>query len=127
MLPESIIPKLEKAAQSVGRDFSKFITTDNTCGPEPPLVQRLENTVEEGEKIIIREVEEIEDEVEKVGEVELTLFQRLVEGFMEVKRDVENFLMGLGKEEMELLDDLKMEAAEVEKVFGQALPIRKLR
>jgi len=126
-LPESIIPKLEKAAQSVGRDFSKFITTDNTCGPEPPLVQRLENTVEEGEKIIIREVEEIEDEVEKVGEVELTLFQRLVEGFMEVKRDVENFLMGLGKEEMELLDDLKMEAAEVEKVFGQALPIRKLR
>ena len=126
-MPESIIPKLEKAAKSVGRDFSKFITTDNTCGPEPPLVQRLENTVEEGEKIIIREVEEIEGEVEKVGEVELTLFQRLVEGFMEVKRDVENFLMGLGKEEMELLDDLKMEAAEVEKVFGQALPIRKLR
>ena len=36
-------------------------------------------------------------------------------------------MTGLGKEEMELLDDLKMEAAEVEKVFGRALPIRKLR
>ncbi|KAJ6824398.1 violaxanthin de-epoxidase, chloroplastic isoform X1 [Iris pallida] len=127
VLPETIIPELEKAAASVGRDFSKFIRTDNTCGPEPPLVERLEKTVEEGEKTIIREVEQIEEEVEKVGETELTLFQKLIEGFGELKRDVENFLQGLGKEEMELLNDLKMEATEVEKVFGQALPIRKLR
>lgn len=124
VLPESIIPQLEKASQSVGRDFSKFIKTDNTCGPEPPLVERLEKTVEEGEKAIIREVEELEGEVE---EEEATLLQRLADGFMEIKRDVEGFLMGLGKEEMELLDDLKMEATEVEKLFGKALPIRKLR
>lgn len=127
VLPESIIPELEKAAKSVGRDFSKFIKTDNTCGPEPPLVERIEKTVEAGEETILREVEEIEEEVEMVGKTEATLLQRLADGFMEVKRDAENFFRGLGKEEMELLNDLKMEATEIEKVFGRALPLRKLR
>ncbi|KAM0935871.1 putative violaxanthin de-epoxidase [Dioscorea sansibarensis] len=127
VLPESIVPELEKAAKSVGRDFSKFIRTDNTCGPEPPLVERIEKTVEAGEETILREVEEIEEEVEMVGKTEATLLQRLGEGFMEVKRDAENFLKGLGKEEMELLNELKMEATEVEKIFGRALPLRKLR
>lgn len=131
VLPESIVPELERAAKSVGRDFGKFIRTDNSCGPEPPLVERIERTVEEGEKTIVREVEEIEEEieeeVEKVGKTERTLLQRLMEGFKELKQDEENFLRGLSKEEMELLDGLKMEATEVEKLFGQALPIRKLR
>ncbi|XP_010247238.1 PREDICTED: violaxanthin de-epoxidase, chloroplastic isoform X2 [Nelumbo nucifera] len=127
VLPESIIPELKNAAKSVGRDFNKFITTDNTCGPEPPLVERLEKTVEEGEKTIIREVEEIGGEVEKVKKTEMTLFQRLAEGFKELKQDEENFLRGLGKEEMELLSELKMEASEVEKLFGRTLPLRKLR
>ncbi|XP_020111643.1 violaxanthin de-epoxidase, chloroplastic [Ananas comosus] len=126
-LPETIIPELEKATKSVSRDFSKFIRTDNTCGPEPPLVERIEKTVEEGEKTIIREVEEIEGEVEQLGRTELTLFQKLAKGFMEVIRDAENFFKGLGKEEMDLLNEMKMEANEVEKVFGRALPIRKLR
>ncbi|XP_038986927.1 violaxanthin de-epoxidase, chloroplastic isoform X1 [Phoenix dactylifera] len=127
VLPETIIPELDKAARSVGRDFSKFIRTDNTCGPEPPLVERLEKTVEEGEKTIIREVEQIEGEVEDIGKAEVTLFQRLADGFMELKRDTENFLTGLGKEEMEVLNGLQMEASEVERIFGQALPLRKLR
>lgn len=127
VLPESIVPELEKAAKSVGRDFSKFIRTDNTCGPEPPLVERLEKTVEEGEKTIIKEVEEIEEKVEKVGKTELSLFQRLTEGFKEIQKDEENFLKELSKEEMDLLNDLRMEAGEVEKLFGGALPIRKLR
>ncbi|KAB5529532.1 hypothetical protein DKX38_019613 [Salix brachista] len=127
VLPESIVPELEKAAKSVGRDFSKFIRTDNTCGPEPPLVERLEKTVEEGEKSIIKEVEEIEEKVEMVGKTELSLFQRLTEGFQELQKDEENFLRELSKEEMDLLNDLKMEAGEVEKLFGRALPIRKLR
>ncbi|KAK9138329.1 hypothetical protein Sjap_008923 [Stephania japonica] len=130
-VPNSIVPELERAAKSVGRDFSKFIRTDNTCGPEPPLVERLEKTVEEGEKTIIREVEEIEGEVEKevelVEKTEITLFQRLADGFKELMQDEQNFLKGLSKEEMQLLDDLKMEASEVEKLFGRALPIRKLR
>lgn len=130
-LPNTIVPDLEKAAKSIGREFSTFIKTDNTCGPEPPLVERLEKTVEEGEKIIVKEVEEIEEEVEKevekVGKTEMTLFQRLAEGFEELKQDEENFLKGLSKEEMELLDELKMEANEVEKLFGKALPIRKFR
>ena len=127
VLPESIVPELEKAAKSVGRDFSKFIRTDNTCGPEPPLVERLEKTVEEGEKSIIKEVEEIEEKVEMVGKTELSLFQRLTEGFQELQKDEENFLRELSKEEMDLLNDLRMEAGEVEKLFGRALPIRKLR
>lgn len=124
VLPDSIVPELERAAKSVGRDFSKFIKTDNTCGPEPPLVERLEKTVEEGEKTIIREVEEIEEEVEKT---EVSLFQRLAEGFKELMTDKDNFIRELNEEEMEVLKGLKMEAAEVEKVFGRALPIRKLR
>ncbi|CAK7341315.1 unnamed protein product [Dovyalis caffra] len=127
VLPESIVPELEKAAKSVGRDFSKFIRTDNTCGPEPPLVERLEKTVEQGEKTIVKEVEEIEEEVEQVGKTELSLFQRLIEGFKELQKDEENFLRELSKEEMDLLNGLKMEAGEVEKLFGRALPIRKLR
>ncbi|XP_077212249.1 violaxanthin de-epoxidase, chloroplastic-like isoform X2 [Tasmannia lanceolata] len=127
VLPDSIIPELERAAKSVGREFGTFIRTDNTCGPEPPLVERLEKTVEAGERTIIREVEEIEGEVEKVGKTELTLFQRLAEGFKELIDDEQNFIRGLSKEEMEVLNGLKMEAEEVEKLFGRALPLRKLR
>nr|CAB3484269.1 unnamed protein product [Digitaria exilis] len=126
-VPESIIPELERAAKSVGRDFSTFIRTDNTCGPEPPLVERIEKTVEEGEKTIVREVKEIEDEVIELEKEEATLFQKLAEGLMEVKQDLMNFLQGLSKEEMELLDQMNMEATEVEKVFSRALPLRKLR
>ncbi|XP_059665670.1 violaxanthin de-epoxidase, chloroplastic [Cornus florida] len=124
VLPESIVPELERAAQSVGRDFNTFIRTDNSCGPEPPLVERLEKTVEEGEKTIVKEVEE---EVEKVEETEKALFQRLIEGFQELRQDEENFLKGLSKEEMDILSNLKMEANEFEKLFGRALPLRKLR
>lgn len=127
VLPDSIVPELQKAAKSIGRDFSNFIKTDNTCGPEPPLVERLEKTVEEGEKTIIREVEQIEEEVEEIGKTEVTLFQKLADGFMELSQDTRNVLKGLSKEEMEILDGLKMEAKQVEKIFGGALPIRKLR
>jgi violaxanthin de-epoxidase len=126
-VPTAIIPELERAAMSINRDFSQFIRTDNTCGPEPPLVERIEKTVEEGEKSIVREVEEIEGEVVQLEKTEFTLFQRLTEGLQEVERDAENFLKGLSKEEMEVLDGLKMEANEVEKLFGRALPLRKLR
>lgn len=127
VLPESIVPELEKAAQSVGRSFNKFIKTDNTCGPEPPLVERLEKKVEEGEKTIIKEVEEIEGQVEKVKDTEVTLFKRLAEGFKELQQDEQNFLRELSKEEMDILNQLEMEATEVEKLFGRALPLRKLR
>lgn len=127
VLPESIIPELQTAAQKVGRDFNTFIKTDNMCGPEPPLVERLEKKVEEGERTIIKEVEEIEEQVEKVRDKEVSLFSRLFEGFKELQQDEENFLRELTKEEMDILDGLKMEATEVEKLFGRALPIRKLR
>ncbi|KAM7251698.1 hypothetical protein ACFE04_023581 [Oxalis oulophora] len=126
-LPQTIVPELERAAKSVGRDFSTYIITDNTCGPEPPLSERIEKTVEKGEEAIVKEVEEIEEEVEKVGKTELTLLQKLGEGFKELQRDEELFLQELSKEETELLGKLEMEASEVEQLFGKALPIRKLR
>lgn len=146
VLPESIVPELERSAKSIGRDFGKFITTNNLCAPEPPLVERIEKTVEEGENFIVKEVEEgenfivkegekiIEKEVEGIeGEVlvlekaEEGLLERLAEGVNGIKRDFRNLLVGLNKEEMEVLSELKLEATEVEKIFGQALPIRKLR
>lgn len=128
VLPESIIPEVSKAAKTVGRDFKDFIRTDNSCGPEPPLVERIEKTVEVGEKTIIKEVEEIEGEVEKVKEKEINLFSRLFERLkMEIQKDEENLIKELSDEEMELLSQLKMEAKEVEELFGRALPLRKLR
>ncbi|CAL0301792.1 unnamed protein product [Lupinus luteus] len=127
VLPETIIPELEKAAKNVGREFSRFIKTDNSCGPEPSLVEKIEKKVEEGEETIVREVEELEGEVEKVGKTELNLFQKLAEGLKILQEDEENILRGLSEEEMEILNGLKMEAAEVEKLFGGSLPIRKLR
>ncbi|KAM0890144.1 hypothetical protein ACQ4PT_027236 [Festuca glaucescens] len=131
VVPETIVPELERAAKSVGRDFSTFIRTDNTCGPEPALADRIEKTVEKGEKIIVDEVKELEGELE--GEVqelekeEETLVKRLADGIMEVKQDVMNFFQGLSKEEMEILDQLNLEATEVEELFSRSLPIRKLR
>ena len=127
VLPESIVPELERAAKSIGRNFNKFIKTDNTCGPEPTIVERLEKTVEEGEKTIIKEVEQIEGEIEKVGKTEMTLFERLAEGFKVLQEDEENFIRELSKEEMDVLSELKMEATQVEELFGKASPIRKLR
>ncbi|XP_028790310.1 violaxanthin de-epoxidase, chloroplastic-like isoform X1 [Neltuma alba] len=127
VLPESIVPELEKAAKRVGRDFSKFKRTDNRCGPEPSLVEKLEKKVEEGEETIVREVEELEGEVERVGKTEMNLFQRLAEGFKVLREDEENFLRGLSNEEMNLLNQLQMEATQVEELFGRALPLRKLR
>lgn len=127
VLPESIVPEIEKAAKRVGHDFNQFIRTDNSCGPEPTIVERLEKTVEEGERTILKEVEEIEEEIEKVGKTEKTLLERLAEGFKVLQEDEENFVRVLSKEEMDLLSELKMEATEVEKLFGKALPIRKLR
>ncbi|PIA35980.1 hypothetical protein AQUCO_03400106v1 [Aquilegia coerulea] len=127
VLPDSIVPELERAAKSVGRDFNTFIRTDNTCGPEPPLIQRLEKTVEEGERTIIREVEELEEEVEKVEKTEETLLQRLADGFKELVQDEQYFVKELSREEMEILNELKLEATEVEKLFGRALPLRKIR
>lgn len=101
-------------------------------------MERLEKKIEEGERTIVeevgqieeeveKEVEQIEEEVEKVGKTEISLFQKLLDGLNVLKQDEENFLKGFSKEEMEILDQLKMEASEVERLFGRALPIRKLR
>ncbi|KAI3862384.1 hypothetical protein MKX03_014402 [Papaver bracteatum] len=54
VLPCGIDPEIERAAKSVGWDFNAFSKTDNTSGPEPPLIERIDKTVEEGERIIVR-------------------------------------------------------------------------
>jgi violaxanthin de-epoxidase len=66
-------------------------------------------------------------EVEKVGKTERTLLERLAEGFRVLQEVEQNFARELSKEEMDILNELKMEATEVEKLFGKALPIRKLK
>jgi len=49
-LPPGLIPRLTKAADSVGLDFKRqFKLTDNTCGPHPPrrtLVEGVEGELE---------------------------------------------------------------------------------
>lgn len=127
VLPSSIVPELEKAARKVGLDIQKFKRTDNTCAPEPPLLARLEKKVEEGEQAIAKEVEELEEQVEKAGRTELNLLQNLGKGLEQLRKDEEIFLNGLSKEEMELLGGLKTEAEQVEKLFGKSLSIRKFR
>ncbi|XP_057823632.2 violaxanthin de-epoxidase, chloroplastic isoform X2 [Cryptomeria japonica] len=127
VLPSSIVPELEKAAGRVGLDFKKFKRTDNTCGPEPPLLARLERKFEEGEQAVAKEVEQLEKEAEEVGKTELNLLENLGKGIQELEKDEKYLLQELSKEEMDILDDLKMEAVEIEKLFGKALPIRKIR
>ncbi|GLJ12256.1 hypothetical protein SUGI_0187450 [Cryptomeria japonica] len=65
--PSSIIPELEKASQRIGLDFKKFKRTDNTCGPEVPLLARLEKKIKERQQAIAKEVEELEKEVKIIG------------------------------------------------------------
>ncbi|KAH9321407.1 hypothetical protein KI387_016046, partial [Taxus chinensis] len=64
--PSSILPKLEEAAGRVGLDFKKFKRSDNTCGPELPLLARLEKMVKEGTQAIAKEVEQLEKGAENV-------------------------------------------------------------
>ena len=113
-LPSSILPEVEAAAKSVGLDFSSFIITDNSCPPPEPLLTRLE------EKVV------------KAGEVELRLFDRLRTGlFKEFVKDEENYLKELGREERKLFEqmgDMDMgDPDDIEDLFSNALPLRKLR
>lgn len=166
-LPTSIIPELGAAAKKVNLDFKKFTTTDNTCGPEPPLLARLEKKAEEGEKFLEKEVvegekfveKEVEEgesffvkeaqEVEQGGEKIIQklgrLWAQLTKGAEEVRRDEEQllkelgefgksaqmneeeFMQSLGDEEKKLLEDLGMQPSDVGKLFGNSVPLRKLR
>jgi len=137
-LPESIIPNLQAAAKQVNLNFNKFTTTDNTCGPEPPLLARLEKKVEDTEKFVEKEEKEVEKYVEqevevgenilvKFGQKLQALFGNLDKGAALLRQDEENFLRELGDEERQLLNDLQMDASEVGKLFGNAIPLRKLR
>jgi VDE lipocalin domain len=36
-LPQEYIPELKAAAEAAGLDWSKFTTTNNTCGPHPEV------------------------------------------------------------------------------------------
>ncbi|XP_002986185.2 violaxanthin de-epoxidase, chloroplastic isoform X1 [Selaginella moellendorffii] len=119
-LPRSIVPELQRAAAKVGLDFAKFSSTDNSCGPEPPLLARIEKKVEEGESVLA-------EEVRGIGRAEKSLLDKIESGIKELEKDEVSFLKGLSEEEKALLETLKMEAKDVEKLFGGAVPVRKLR
>lgn len=87
--------------------------------------------MEEGEEFVEKEVEEAERNIETIGEriqkAEQFLLSRLGLGAQELQRDEEQFLRELGDEERQLLTDLQMGASDIEKLFGNAIPIRKYR
>ncbi|KAJ7282192.1 hypothetical protein O6H91_Y355800 [Diphasiastrum complanatum] len=126
-LPPSIVPALQEAAKKVGLNFQDFRLTDNTCGPEPPLLARLEKKVEEGEDALVKEAQQLEQKVEEVGKKEIALLGNLGKGAEQLRKDQEKFLQQLGDEERALLSSLQMEARDLEKLFGNSIPIRKLR
>ncbi len=73
---------------------------------------------------MVQEVEDIEQQVENAGKAEISLFEQLTKVF---RRDEERFFEQLGDEEKALLASLKMEAADLGKLFGNAIPLRNLR
>jgi violaxanthin de-epoxidase len=91
----------------------------------------VEKEVEEGEKFVEEEIEEGESFfatiAKKLGQAQQVLFGRLDKGAQQLQLDQERFLQELGEEEKQLLTDLEMDASDVGKLFGNAIPIRKLR
>ena len=89
----------------------------------------LEREVEEGERFVEQEVEQGETFLATVSRKLGELQARLFNGGLgkELQLDEERFLQELGEEEKQLLNDLNMGAADVGKLFGNAIPIRKLR
>lgn len=94
--------------------------------------------VEDTEKFVEKEEKEVETYVEqelevgenilaKFGQKLMALFGNLDKGAAILRQDEENFLRELGDEERQLLNDLQMDASEVGKLFGNAIPLRKLR
>uniref|UniRef100_A0A0D6QU20 VDE lipocalin domain-containing protein n=1 Tax=Araucaria cunninghamii TaxID=56994 RepID=A0A0D6QU20_ARACU len=80
VLPASIVPELEKAAEKVGMDFKKFKRTDNSCGPAPPLLVRLGNKMEELEQSIGKELELLGKEAEMFGRTETAFISEIRRG-----------------------------------------------
>lgn len=127
-LPESIVPQLREATSKVGIDFDRqFRTTNNQCLPQEPLLLRLEEKVEEGEKTLLASIQDFGRKLVLVGRTQLDLFSKLKDGLMEVERDEARFLQELTADEKEFFETLKMDAAEIETLFGDALPVRRFR
>lgn len=91
----------------------------------------VEKEVEEGEKFVEKEVEEGEDFIvmvaKKLGQAQEALFGRLGKGADQLRLDEERFFQELGEDEKQLLKDLEMDASDVGKLFGNAIPLRRLR
>lgn len=127
-LPATIIPQLREAAAKVNLDFDKqFTTTDNTCGPEPPLLERLEKKFEKGEELVVEEIKDVGKKLEMLGKTEMKLLQGLRKGFEQVEYDEKAFLKSLTKEERELVESMEMTPAEVGELFKDAIPLRGTR
>jgi len=104
-LPEAIVPQVKEQLAAAGLDWNKWTITDNTCGPEPRV---LEEEVLEAEEALTglekRFVTAVENEVGvEVAELELDVENEI--GML--KMAVEKELAFLKDAEQELVDDVQ--------------------
>lgn len=86
---------------------SQLKQTDNTCGPQTPLVYRLATQVKTGLANLWESLQNEEKELEKI-----------------IEEDEAFLLKTLDKDEKKLLNRLNMRAYEVEQLFKGGLPSR---
>lgn len=84
---------------------SKFKETNNTCGPQMPLMYRLAMQAKTGFENFVQSLQQEEKEIERIIEEEEQLLLKV-----------------LDKDEKELLSRLNMSAQEVEQLFSGGLP-----
>jgi len=91
----------------------------------------VEQEVVDGERFVEQEVEEGESLFVMFGQMlqnaQAALFGGIDKSAQELRRDEERFFQELGDEEKQILQDLEMGASDVGKLFGNAIPLRKLR
>eukprot|EP00897_Mesotaenium_endlicherianum_P003199 jgi/Mesen1/2907/ME000175S02063 len=120
-VPEKIVPELDSSLRKIGLSYGQFTPTDNTCGPLPPLFQRLGKKVEEVEKAVVKEISKDEEAFLR----ELTKDEQAL--VQEFARDEEKLLANLEEGEKAILSRLSMGAQDIEKLFNNPLAIRKSR
>jgi len=104
-LPEEIVPEIKASLAAAGLDWNKWTVTDNTCGPEPRVLE--EEVIEAEEALAGLEknfVTAVEKEVEvEVAELELDVEQE----YSVLKTAIEKELSFLKEAEQELVDDVQ--------------------
>lgn len=103
VLPASLVPTLQTAAEAAGLDWSKFQLTDNSCPAKPPAkgpLEELESDFERAEKFAESRIEALEKDLAP----ELRSFGR---GFTVLEKEVEDL-------ETRVIKELNADEAAVE-------------